>query len=146
MKRFCWKRGYVKAALSAMIVKMDRCGARGIARLLRMGGAGEALRTDFGKLHRALADGRPQERSAPPADDGAGRRYGAHRSLYEGVHIMLTQAVRFSTLRRRAMDVAKRRGVKRTKVALARKLALIMHRMWVDVTTFRRARELAAAA
>jgi transposase len=35
------------------------------------------------------------------------------------------------------MDVAKRRGSKRAKVALARKLAVILHRMWVDGTTYR---------
>jgi transposase len=45
-------------------------------------------------------------------------------ALYEGAHIMLTRAVRFSTLKRWAMAVAKRRGMKRAKVALARKLAV----------------------
>jgi hypothetical protein len=41
--------------------------------------------------------------------------------------------------------VAKRRGMKRAKVALARKLAVVLHRMWVDGTTFRWGREIAAA-
>ena len=44
-----------------------------------------------------------------------------------------------------AMDVAKRRGMKRAKVALARKLGVILHRMWVDGTTFRWGREAVAA-
>jgi transposase len=35
------------------------------------------------------------------------------------------------------MDVAKRRDSKRAKVALARKIAVILHRMWVDGTTYR---------
>jgi hypothetical protein len=35
------------------------------------------------------------------------------------------------------MDVAKRRGSKRAKVALARKIAVILHRMWIDGTTYR---------
>jgi len=35
------------------------------------------------------------------------------------------------------MDVAKRRGIKRAKVALARKIGVILHRMWVDMTSFR---------
>ncbi len=43
------------------------------------------------------------------------------------------------------MEVAKRRGMKRAKVALARKLAVILHRMWVEGTTFRWGREVAAA-
>jgi transposase len=58
-------------------------------------------------------------------------------ALYEGVHILLTRAVRFSVLKRWALEVARRRGMKRAKVALARKLAVIMHHMWVDGTTFR---------
>jgi transposase len=41
---------------------------------------------------------------------------------------------RFSKLKRWGMDVAKRRGSKRAKVALARKIAVILHRMWVDGT------------
>ena len=35
------------------------------------------------------------------------------------------------------MRVAARRGAKRAKVALARKLAVILHRLWVDGTHFR---------
>jgi transposase len=58
--------------------------------------------------------------------------------------------VRFSALKRWALDVAnldaaKRRGMRRAKVALARKLAVVLHRMWVDATTFRWGRKEAAA-
>ena len=35
-----------------------------------------------------------------------------------------------------AVRVAKRAGGKRARVAVARKLAVIMHRMWLDGTTF----------
>ena len=66
-------------------------------------------------------------------------------ALYEGAHILLTRAVRFSALKRWALEVARRRGMKRAKVALARKLAVILHRMWVNGTTFRWGREAAAA-
>ena len=45
-------------------------------------------------------------------------------ALYEGAHIMLTRAVRFSALKRWAMKLTQRRGLKRAKVALARKLAV----------------------
>jgi transposase len=58
-------------------------------------------------------------------------------ALYEAAHIMLTRAVRFSALKRWAMDVARRRGMKRAKVALARKLAVVLHAMWRDGTAFR---------
>ena len=35
------------------------------------------------------------------------------------------------------MEVAKRRGAKRAKVALASKLAGVLHRMWANGTDFR---------
>jgi hypothetical protein len=53
--------------------------------------------------------------------------------------------VRFSALKRWALEVAQRRGMRRAKVALARKLAIILHRIWVDGTTFRWGREAAVA-
>ena len=62
-------------------------------------------------------------------------------ALYEAAHIMLTRAVRFSGLKRWAMAVAQRRGMKRAKVALARKLAVVLHAMWRDGTAFRWGKE-----
>ena len=44
-----------------------------------------------------------------------------------------------------AMQIARRRGMKRAIVALARRLAVIMHRIWTDGTEFRWTREAAAA-
>ena len=67
-------------------------------------------------------------------------------ALYEAANVMLTRASRFSSLKRWALEVAGRRGMKRAKVALARKLATILHRMWVDGTSFRFGKEVAAAA
>jgi transposase len=58
-------------------------------------------------------------------------------ALYEAANVLLARITRFSTLKRWGMDVAKRRGMKRAKVALARKIAVILHRMWVDGTTYR---------
>lgn len=65
-------------------------------------------------------------------------------ALYEAAHAILTRAVRFSDLKRWAMEVAKRRGMKRAKVALARKLAAVLHRLWIDGTEFRWGKEAAA--
>src|SRR5262249_47775729 len=45
-----------------------------------------------------------------------------------------------------AMQIARRRGIKKAIVALARRLAVIMHRIWVDGTEFRWTREQATAA
>jgi transposase len=57
-------------------------------------------------------------------------------ALFEAANVMLTRAVRFSTLKAWALRVAGRHGMKKAKVALARKLAVVMHRMWVDGTSF----------
>jgi transposase len=64
-------------------------------------------------------------------------------ALYEAANVMLTRAGRFSALKRWALEVAKRRGPRRAKVALARKLAIVLHRMWVDGSSFRFGREAA---
>jgi transposase len=80
--------------------------------------------------------------------DGGVSRVGdamVRTALFEAAHIMLTRATRFSALKRRALGVAKRRGMKRAKVALARKIAVVLHRMWVDATEFRWAKDAAAA-
>jgi len=44
------------------------------------------------------------------------------------------------------MNVAKRRGKQKAIVALARPLAVVMHRMWSDGTEFRWTKENAPAA
>ena len=43
------------------------------------------------------------------------------------------------------MKIAKHRGMKKAIVALARRLAVIMHRIWTDGTEFRWTKEVAAA-
>ncbi len=58
-------------------------------------------------------------------------------ALYEAANVLLSRVTRFSALKRWGMDVAKRRGMKRAKVALARKLGVILHRMWIDGASFR---------
>ncbi|MGX9432717.1 IS110 family RNA-guided transposase [Bradyrhizobium sp. LeoA1S1] len=64
--------------------------------------------------------------------------------LYEAAHIMLTKPVKgCSQLKSWAMRIARRAGMSKAKVALARRLAVIMHRMLVDQTPFNAA---AAAA
>ena len=66
--------------------------------------------------------------------------------LYEAANVLLSRTTRFSTLKRWALDIARRRGVKRAKVALARKLATVLHRMWVDGSEFRWGKETPVAA
>jgi transposase len=67
-------------------------------------------------------------------------------ALYEAAGVMLTRTVSFSGLKAWAMAVARRRGTKKPRVALARKLGVILHRMWVDGTTFCWSNETAAIA
>ncbi len=62
-------------------------------------------------------------------------------ALYEAANILLSRVTRFSSLKRWGMDVAKRRGTKRAKVALARTIGMILHRMWVDAKNFRWTKE-----
>ena len=66
--------------------------------------------------------------------------------LYEAAHIMLTSTNKWSWLKAWAMKIARHRGLKKAIVALARRLAVIMHRIWVDGTEFRWTREQATAA
>jgi transposase len=61
---------------------------------------------------------------------------GVRTALYQAAHIVLTRSVKGSALKSWAMRLAKRVGMKKAKVALARKLGVIMHRMLVDGKPF----------
>ncbi len=65
--------------------------------------------------------------------------------LYEAAQSMLVRSTKWSWLKAWAMKIARHRGMKKAIVALARRLAVIMHRMWVDGTAFRWTREVAVA-
>jgi transposase len=65
-------------------------------------------------------------------------------ALYQAANVLLHHG-RWSSLRSWAMRIAKRGSVKAAKVALARRLAVVMHRMWVDGTDFRWSAVAAAA-
>ena len=65
--------------------------------------------------------------------------------LYEAAQSMLVRSAKWSWLKAWAMKIARHRGMKKAIVALARRLAVIMHRIWVDGTEFRWTREVAAA-
>ena len=67
-------------------------------------------------------------------------------ALYEAANVLLSRTTRFCALKAWALAVARRRGAKRAKVALARKLTIVLHRMWVDGSTFRWSKQAPAAA
>ncbi|WP_313138281.1 IS110 family transposase [Paracoccus jeotgali] len=56
--------------------------------------------------------------------------------LYQAGLAVLTRSQRWSKLRAWGMAVAKRRGMRRAVVAVGRKLAILMHRIWKDGTTY----------
>jgi transposase len=58
-------------------------------------------------------------------------------ALYEAANSHLRISKKWSVLRAWGVKLAKRIGAKKACVAVARKLAIIMHRMWVDGTEFR---------
>jgi transposase len=63
---------------------------------------------------------------------------GVRTVLYEAANIILTKPLKGCTaLKSWAMKLARRSGMKKAKVALARKIAVIMHRMLVDGARFR---------
>jgi transposase len=58
--------------------------------------------------------------------------------LYEAAQSLLTHTRgKWSWLKAWGLRVAQRRGMRRAAVAVARRLAVILHRMWIDEADFR---------
>ena len=55
---------------------------------------------------------------------------GVRTALYEAANVILTRPVKGAALKSWAMKLARRAGMKKAKVALARKLAVVLHGMW----------------
>lgn len=62
-------------------------------------------------------------------------------TLYQAALALLSRTQHWSTLKAWGVTVAKRRGLRRAVVAVARKLAIVMHRIWADGSEFRWSRE-----
>lgn len=60
----------------------------------------------------------------------------ARSALYEAAHVLLVLTRKPSGLKAWGLAVAKRRGLNRARVAVARKLAVILHSMWEDGANF----------
>jgi transposase len=69
---------------------------------------------------------------------------GVRTALYEAANIILTRPVKGSGLKSWAARLAARAGMRKAKVALARKLAVVLHRMLADGTPFTAERAAAA--
>lgn len=57
--------------------------------------------------------------------------------LFEAANALLTRTRRWCALKRWGLAVAKRRGMNRARVAVARRLAIILYSMWRDGMNFR---------
>jgi transposase len=66
-------------------------------------------------------------------------------TLYVAANSMLTRSGRWSPLKAWGIKLAKSRGHRRAVIAVARKLAVILHRMWIDDTQFRWSTEAAGS-
>ena len=65
--------------------------------------------------------------------------------LFEAAGVLLTRVPKWSALKAWGMRLAKRNGLRKATVAVARKLAVILHRMWIDRTEFDWSKKKAAA-
>ncbi len=57
-------------------------------------------------------------------------------ALYSAANAMLTRSSRWSSLKAWGMKLAKTRGHRKAVIAVARKLAVVLHRIWIDDTQF----------
>jgi transposase len=70
---------------------------------------------------------------------------GLRSALYQAATVMMHHA-KPCWLKAWGLQVARRRGMKRAVVAMARRIGVILHRMWVDGTEFRFTRPTAPGA
>jgi transposase len=56
--------------------------------------------------------------------------------LYKSATLVLGRLKRAARLKEWGLQIAERRGIKRARVAVARKLGVILHRMWLDGAGF----------
>jgi transposase len=126
---------HVRAAFKTMPVKTDKKDARGIAQLMRLGW--------FRSVHckslpaqevRALLTARKLIQGKLHDIEMSIR--GVRTALYEAANVILTRAVKGSDLKSWALAVARRAGPRKARVALARKLAVVLHHMLRDGTNF----------
>ena len=96
----------------------------------------------FGLTPRRYQSG---ETDNPGRISKAGDRRRCARRCTRAAHALMTRSDAWSTLKAWGLRLAKVRGHRRAVIAVARKLAVILHRMWVDGTDFRAARLQEAA-
>ena len=126
----------VKAAPSVMRNKIDKHDARGIAQLLRCGwySAVHVKSMDSHHSRMLLASRKAVLTKCLDLENEI-------RGIFKIFGIALTPRSRWSPLKAWGMKLTKTRGHKKAVVAVARKLAVILHQMWIDETLFQRGME-----
>ena len=114
---------------------------RGTLRVFGLKLAGRITRTSFEERALDLVADKPRLMAMLSKCGDALLR----ATLYQAALALLTRTQRWSTLRAWGMAVAKRRGLRRAVVAVARKLAIVLHRIWADGSEFRWSRQEAIA-
>lgn len=96
-------------------------------------GRGRSVAAHFGLTPRKYASGETDRNGRiSKAGDALVRE-----ALFQAAHTLLTRTTRWSALKAWGMQVAKRRGLRRATIAVARKLAIVLHRMWLTGEDFR---------
>jgi transposase len=89
-----------------------------------------------------------REQSGEMAYDGHISRKGdaeVRCALYIAAHTLLTRQRYASSLKAWGVKLVRTKGQRKATIAVARKLAVILHRMWIDGTDFQRHSETRAA-
>src|SRR5437660_1384266 len=133
----CIDARHAKAVLKMQINKSDRNDAAGIPRFKRSRSVGAYV----GLTTRRHASGEIDWTGRiSKCGDAMLRSY-----LFEAAGVLLTRVPKWSALKAWGMRLAKRNGLRKAKVAVARKLAVILHRMWIDGTEFNWSKKEVAA-
>ena len=135
----CVETRHMKALLTAQqINKTDRNDARGIAQMMRVGLFKPVhVKTLVAQEQRMLLTSRKLlQRKLLDRVSKCGDAL-LRTMLYEAAHSLLTRSRKWSWLKAWGVRVAQRRGMRRAIVAVARRLAVVLHRMWVDGSEFR---------
>ena len=85
-----------------------------------------------GLTTRRYASGRSMDGRSQNAATRILRTY-----LYEAANVLLTRIEKWSALKAWGIRLAKPSGLRKAKVAVARKLAVFLHRMWIEGTEFK---------
>src|SRR6266850_7153904 len=142
----CVETRHMKALLTAQqINKTDRNDARGIAQMMRVGLFKPVhVKTLVAQEQRMLLTSRKLlQRKLLDRVSKCGDAL-LRTMLYEAAHSLLTRNRKWSWLKAWGVRIAQRRGMRRAIVAVARRLAVVLHRMWVDGSEFRWRKDSAA--